>query len=426
MRVLRAAVLGAVGFMLVGAVTAVALENRSELDPLVAKATGSDAAASRAAIEALRTQGPHGLEALFAVAGSAHDPRFATVIDAVAAQKDASFSRLFWYTDLELAKKAAREQGKPILSLRLLGNLDSELSCANSRFFRTALYANDEVSKLLRDKFVLHWQSVRPVPRITIDFGDGRKIERTITGNSIHYVLNPDGQVIDALPGMYGPGAFKRILDESYDLARHAQLDPTAARAHQAVARAVILNRLSVDVARTGVNLGAAAAGNDARPAARAGGAPRADAAALRAMSKVAVQAPMVRALVPRSRDMGKAMTDDGWNAVAALHAQDCRLDAASIALIRHKRPGARTDSIDRMIASFERSMAQDTIRNESLLRTQILQWLASGEGKDLNALNDRVYAELFLTPTSDPWLGLAPRDAYSGLENDGLVTPTR
>ena len=28
------------------------------------------------------------------------------------------------------------------------------------------------------------------MPTVTIDFGDGRKLERTLTGNSIHYILD--------------------------------------------------------------------------------------------------------------------------------------------------------------------------------------------------------------------------------------------
>jgi hypothetical protein len=39
--------------------------------------------------------------------------------------------------------------------------------------------------------------------------------------------------------------------------------------------------------------------------------------------------------------------------------------------------------------------------------------------------LNAKVYAELFLTPDSDPWLGLVPRDTFTALEDDGLVQPT-
>src|SRR5204863_3294298 len=142
-------------------------------------------------ITKLRGQGYAGLDDAIA----RHLP--AASIDAIAAQRDASASKLFWYTDFAEAKRVAKDSGKPILSLRLLGHLDEELSCANSRFFRTTLYANAEVSDYLRDHFVLHWKSVRPVPRITIDFGDGRKVERTITGNSIHYVLDADGRILD-------------------------------------------------------------------------------------------------------------------------------------------------------------------------------------------------------------------------------------
>ena len=66
---------------------------------------------------------------------------------------------------------------------------------------------------------MLHWKSVRPVPKITIDFGDGRVVERTITGNSIHYVLDADGNVIDGIPGLYGPRAFLQHAQEAAALA---------------------------------------------------------------------------------------------------------------------------------------------------------------------------------------------------------------
>src|SRR5260370_39858025 len=97
----------------------------------------------------------------------------------------------------------------------MLGHLDEDLSCANSRFFRTTLYPNAEISALLKDQFILHWESVRPAPRITIDFGDGRKLERTITGNSIHYILDANGKVVDALPGLYSAAVFTAELKQT-------------------------------------------------------------------------------------------------------------------------------------------------------------------------------------------------------------------
>src|SRR6478736_10291808 len=95
---------------------------------------------------------------------------------------------LHWFTNLDEAIAASR--GKPILSLRLLGRLDQELSCANSRFFKKLLYPDPRIAQVLREDFVLHWQSVRPVPIVTIDFGDGRRVTRTLTGNSAHLVLD--------------------------------------------------------------------------------------------------------------------------------------------------------------------------------------------------------------------------------------------
>jgi len=139
-------------------------------------------------------------------------PALINRIDREAGQIGAATSRLFWYTDLDAAKKAARDEHKPLLSLRLLGRLDEELSCANSRFFRKMLYSDPTIARLLRERFVLHWESLRPVPLLTIDFGDGRSIKRTITGNSIHYLVLPDGRLADALPGMIDANTFEREI----------------------------------------------------------------------------------------------------------------------------------------------------------------------------------------------------------------------
>jgi hypothetical protein len=55
-------------------------------------------------------------------------------------------------------------------------------------------------------------------------------------------------------------------------------------------------------------------------------------------------------------------------------------------------------------------------------LHQQIHEWFLSGEaGNDVTALNERVYAELFLTPDTDPWLGLFDPTAYTGLTAAGI-----
>ncbi|HEU5460028.1 MAG TPA: hypothetical protein VFU83_06005, partial [Pyrinomonadaceae bacterium] len=195
-------------------------------EALARKAVSENAAEASPAIEELRALGPDGLQVLRTqyreeinrhVADPSLAPdeqweRITTALDAVAQQKNSYIAGLYWHTDLEEAKKVSAATNKPILSLRLLGKLTDEFSCANSRFFRTVLYSHTEVSAYLRQHYVLHWQSIRPVPKVTIDYGDGRKLERTLTGNSIHYVLDSQGRPVDAIPGLYGPGAFRRAL----------------------------------------------------------------------------------------------------------------------------------------------------------------------------------------------------------------------
>jgi hypothetical protein len=140
-------------------------------------------------------------------------------LDRLCAQVHAHTTLLYWFTDLDAAIAEARRTRKPILSLRLLGRLDEELSCANSRFFRRLLYPEPRCNELLRDHFVLHWQSLRPVPRVTIDLGNGRRLERTITGNSLHVVLDSRGRPVDALPGLFSPDVFRTLLVRAHAMA---------------------------------------------------------------------------------------------------------------------------------------------------------------------------------------------------------------
>jgi hypothetical protein len=101
----------------------------------------------------------------------------------------------------------------------MLGRLDEELSCANSRFFRKSLYIDPAINRALRERFVLHWQSVRPVPKVTIDFGNGKTLVKTLTGNSTHLVLDMHGRVVDALPGLFDAEVFAQLLVRAHGMA---------------------------------------------------------------------------------------------------------------------------------------------------------------------------------------------------------------
>ena len=392
------------------------------------------------AIAALRALGPGGLESLVSTYQAAIDrhrqnptksepmwDRLSAALDGVAAQKDAWAAGLYWYTDLAAAERAAKESGRPILSLRLLGTLDTEFSCANSRFFRTVLYPDAAVGKALRGGFVLHWQSHRPVPKLTIDFGDGRKIERTITGNSVHYVLTPDGRVVDVIPGLYGPAAFLRALTDAGAMARagdRADFNALLATYHES---RLAFARQSWDNDLRAVGASRATASGAAKPTALAG--------TRVAIAKSAAEIAPIKAVTPDRVTLQEPTDDATWAKIAALHAPDAKLDASSKAVILSKAPDAVAanrvtaskkiveDPTMRMIRNFERSVAEDTVRNEYLFHGQIHEWFVRGQvPATLDDLNETVYAQLFLMPRSDPFLGLVPADTYTALPADATA----
>ncbi len=360
-------------------------------------------------------------------------------LDNICKQRDCYASKLYWHTDFTTAQQAARASGKPILSLRLLGNLDEDLSCANSRFFRIALYSHPEIAQLLRDKYILHWQSVRPVPKITIDFGDGRKVQQTLTGNSIHYILDADGNPIDALPGLYAPQAFKRHLTQGAEfVTKYRQLATTQRQAAIETYHQTQLVQLQAnwkqDLDKLGIDLPLP------KSITSLSNAPTAAEAAPIAITKSAVETPILqlsRAFGQRTDLLKQATTDPLWVKLGKLHQEDATLAKNSIDLIRRKQPQLATlDTSDRdknsdpivaLTDKFQKSIAIDSIRNEYLLHSQIHQWLMAGSRfrYSVTSLNERVYSQLFLTPSSDRWLGLMPGDGYTGIERDGIISDT-
>lgn len=433
-------------FSLVSSGFASSHNNKNSLTSFARKAASEDSDESAEAIGALRAEGASGLEAFLSEyaaelnyrrlelaetnpqAASSSWRRISTALDQICQQRDCYASELYWHTDLEKAKAAARASGKPILSLRLLGKLDEELSCANSRFFRITLYANEQVSKLLRERFILHWQSVRPVPKVTIDFGDGRKLERTLTGNSIHYVLDGDARPIDALPGLYGPGAFLRELSRAEAVASQCHTAKTAEERLSLLRQYHNARIKELDAAWTTDTAKAGLVNPPSRGTARANAAaekPRAEVAAAAARSKlIIVERPVLRGISTDPKLLDPKAEDAAWAKIAALHLGDARLDATSRMLMRVKSLSryANPESLSRAVSDFERVIAEDTVRNEYTLRRQIHEWLAGSVATvELDALNEKVYAELFLTPSSDKWLGLLPEENYTGIENDGV-----
>jgi len=403
-------------------------------DELTITAVSWDKDTASASIAELRAMGPVGLDALFAKyaadierfkkTGDTDEnwKRIAAALDTVGMQKDEYTAHLYWYTDLEAAKRVAKAQNKPILSLRLLGNLNEEFSCANSRLFRAILYPNAEISKYLSDNYILHWKSVRPAPRITIDFGDGRKIERTITGNSIHYILDADGNVIDAIPGLYTPTMFMKYLT-SANLANKAILRLPVIQQNQARLKyrkenfdAIVKGRQNA-IDTTKVEMTETKSGTIAILAAPM------------AVSKaIVVDEYSILRVYDDFAKFEPTIKFDDWNKLTAVYSPPQKLDANSIALVRRQnaKTGLTEDEFTGLFAKLDNFVALDTTRNEFLFHTKLYEWLNQNQGRgrivDLESFNAQVYDQIFQTPNTDKWLGLYSNDVYTALDGNGIV----
>jgi len=392
-------------------------------DPLVVRAVSSDPRVSELAITTLRHGGQPSVDAMLAaherVTGDpASEARFRAALDRVCRQADCVFSGLYWYTDLNEAKEVAHATHRPILSLRLLGDLGMEMSCANSRYFRTVLYPNREIAAFLRDHFVLHWSSERPVPTVTIDYGDGRVLHRTITGNSIHYLLDETGRPLDALPGLYAPKPFLAQLREMvwlHDQWTHAPASDRVQRLHMYHAHRARSASETEERHDAPETVAAARRARLAHPA-------YAWEASRLTASKGAGEEPMfgkisfgTNSVVRKVQTAAERIVpDDEFSAI----------DDNALALIREKRAPLHEspESLARVIESFRRTLASDTLQNEYVLRPQIHRlFMDSGESLRLGALNDAVYNEIFKTPREDPWLGLRSDETFTAITAEGV-----
>ena len=110
---------------------------------------------------------------------------------------------------------------------------------------------------------------------------------------------------------------------------------------------------------------------------------------------------------------------DDVLREVAELRRPRVRLDPDSRAFLLRKHGVADPKEAERLVDAFERTVALDEAINEYRTGPAILFRLIDPETRkdfDLEAFNLWVYEEVFRTPLSDPWLGLAPADVYAGL----------
>lgn len=74
------------------------------------------------------------------------------------------------------------------------------------------LFSNNKVANYINTHYEASWKSLRPVPKVSIDFGNGTVVNRTLNGNIATFICTSDGTILDVIAGMYEPEDFLKRL----------------------------------------------------------------------------------------------------------------------------------------------------------------------------------------------------------------------
>lgn len=221
------------------------------------------------------------------------------------------------------------------------------------------LFSHAETAEWIGGRFEAAWRTLRPVPVIRVDFGDGREVTRTLHGNVVTWVCTPDGEVVDGLPGLYDAATYRARLEEIAKVAaRVADLTPAERRAamddyHRA--------RGSAAIAR------------------------RAD------LSKSRIERPLERAVAPKRVLTMPTVVSSSKEAI--------------------ERPLEKTLALPSAIGPVAQAidpLAEDTRRNEAERRPALHEVLLAAGPVRPDAVERRVYREILHADLDDPWLGLS------------------
>jgi hypothetical protein len=83
------------------------------------------------------------------------------------------------------------------------------------------LFSQESLARQISEEFEPVWQSVRPAPQVTIDFGEGRVVRRTLHGNVMTWICDGEGRALDAIPGVCTADVYRARLAEARLLATY-------------------------------------------------------------------------------------------------------------------------------------------------------------------------------------------------------------
>lgn len=260
------------------------------------------------------------------------------------------------------------------------------------------LFSSAYVATYINAAFEPVWETVRPVPIVTIDFGNGTKVTRTLHGNVATYLTNHKGIVYDILPGIYEPHEYLNQLEQFSLLFRHArqQFSVKTPNADQET----VLREFDEHVAARLKEYHTQQAGR------------------LKSDQPADV---LMHNLWELNGGKGKALVEMPIELIAAGDAAKLRAPKAQAA----KPAQQQTDPAK--LAGWK-ELAEDTKINETIRRRAIHEKLASGGPVQPEAVKKWLYKEVLHADLDDPMMGLgeALSKNYPFAAEESKVVPPR
>ncbi len=153
--------------------------------------------------------------------------RLDRLCDEVASQTWSSVSRLFWYTNLDEARRDAIELRRPILSLRIDGRLNGDHGSHEALLLIATVYCNQQLAEELRSRYVLHWQPdlSRSLFEAETSTDESTTFPLAATDRKLgsrhvaHYLMTSDGRPVAVIPRCVSPAFVLKWLAEFHEVA---------------------------------------------------------------------------------------------------------------------------------------------------------------------------------------------------------------
>jgi hypothetical protein len=221
--------------------------------------------------------------------------------------------------------------------------------------------SDPDVIQLLSTQVIPVWESVGSVPKVTIEIGNGHKLERTLGGNIVTYLLSTDGDVYDAYPGVYTPADYINEIQTTLNFLKQTNHPSKIISWH----RDQFSDVVSYEQQRI-------------------------------TFSKALVESPLLKAL-----KIGPITDRTAKNNFHDISKDPATVEELSAALLMYQ--SRNPHEIGRL------GVEADSQNNVKLMRPAVHSLYSNLESlPKLAAFRDTIYKELLHIPLNDPYLGLA------------------